>query len=450
MIRWLVWLALLAVLAAGAAWLADQPGAVALNWSGWRVETSLAVMAFAVAILAFVLAAVLRLLGATRRMPKRVRHARRARRRERGYRALTQGMVAVAAGDADEAHRHARRADALLHDPPLTLLLSAQAAQLGGDADAAKRYFTAMLDRPETAFLGLRGLLMQAERDGDRDEARRLIERAYALRPDTAWVLEALHADRIREGRWREALTAAERAGKLRKGATAQLSANTASLHLALAHEARADGENARAQVFAKRAMRAAPNFLPAVLLRAEMLAAGGRKRAARRLVRDAWAVTPHPDLARLAARLDGADALSRERAIERLVAADPERRESRLALAEAALEAKLWGVARAQLSALAKDTPSAHVCRLMARLEAEDGGDTSAERAWLLRAATAPADPAWGCGTCGATALDWAPKCPNCAAFGTLAWGQAGPAGAALAKPQPAPARIDAHARGA
>jgi len=83
-----------------------------------------------------------------------------------------------------------------------------------------------------------------------------------------------------------------------------------------------------------------------------------------------------------------------------------------------------------------------------MARLEAEDGGDTAAERAWLLRAATAPADPAWGCRSCGAASHEWAPNCPNCAAFGTLAWGETGPA--ALAKPQPAPARIDAHARGA
>ncbi len=55
----------------------------------------------------------------------------------------------------------------LLAEPPLTLLLSAQAAQLNGDEQAARRYFTAMLDRAETEFLGLRGLVMQALRGGD-------------------------------------------------------------------------------------------------------------------------------------------------------------------------------------------------------------------------------------------------------------------------------------------
>ena len=55
----------------------------------------------------------------------------------------------------------------MLDEPPLTLLLSAQAAQLEGDDQAARGYFEAMLDQPATAFLGLRGLLVQAERTGD-------------------------------------------------------------------------------------------------------------------------------------------------------------------------------------------------------------------------------------------------------------------------------------------
>ena len=66
---------------------------------------------------------------------------------------------AVAAGDAKEAQKQAKKAEKLLGEPPLTLLLSAQAAQLAGDRDGAKRAFNTMLEDEQTAFLGLRGLI---------------------------------------------------------------------------------------------------------------------------------------------------------------------------------------------------------------------------------------------------------------------------------------------------
>jgi HemY protein len=450
MIRALVYLAVLAACAAGAVWLADLPGAVTLQWQDGRIDTSPAVFAFAIALLAGALALLLLLISGVRRAPGHWRRSRQARRRERGYRALTQGMVAVAAGDAEEAHRQSRRADSLLHDPPLTMLLSAQAAQLGGDTAAARRYFTAMLDQPETAFLGLRGLLMQAERDGDRDEARRLIERAYALRPDTPWVLDALIAERTREERWRDALATTERAAKLRALPAPESRERQAALLVAMAEQARDAGDGVEARSLARKANKLAPAFLPASIVRAELLASDGRRRAARRVIDAAWVQTPHPDLARIAASLEDGDALARERAVERLVASNPDHRESRIARAEAALAAKLWGIARAALAPLASDNPSAHVCRLMARLEAEEKGDTAAERAWLLRAATAAPDPSWLCESCGAQAAAWTAKCPHCGEFARLTW-------AAPDAPHPAasltvaePAIIDAPARGA
>jgi HemY protein len=45
------------------------------------------------------------------------------------------------------------------------------------------------------------------------------------------------------------------------------------------------------------------------------------------------------------------------------------------------------------------------------------------ASRAWLARAVTAPPDPAWVCGSCGARAASWRPRCGNCESFDTLAW---------------------------
>src|SRR5205085_12292096 len=57
---------------------------------------------------------------------------------------------------------------------PLTALLRAQTAQLRGDRDAARRSFEAMLDRPETELLGLRGLFLEAHRSNEDRKSTRL------------------------------------------------------------------------------------------------------------------------------------------------------------------------------------------------------------------------------------------------------------------------------------
>ena len=174
-----------AILVGIAVWLAGWPSEVSFllapyridlffvtfDWPGYRIDTNIGVLIFAAAIAAILVALLYRFWRSLYRAPGDVGRAVQSGRRRRGYKALTQGMVAVAAGEPDEASRWAKRADTLLDEPPLTMLLSAQAAQLTGDEAAAKRYFTAMLDSDETRFLGLRGLLTQAMRDGDTQAA---------------------------------------------------------------------------------------------------------------------------------------------------------------------------------------------------------------------------------------------------------------------------------------
>src|SRR5216684_3039625 len=79
MYRIILFLVLIALAAAGAAWVADQTGDVTLSWGGWRATASLPVFALAlgVAIVAAMLAwGILRALW---RMPEKIRRGRRER-----------------------------------------------------------------------------------------------------------------------------------------------------------------------------------------------------------------------------------------------------------------------------------------------------------------------------------------------------------------------------------
>ena len=358
MIRTLVWLVALAIAIAGGAWLADRPGHVTLIWQDWRVDTSVAVLVLALAAFTVTFAVLYRLWLVIRHAPRALIERRRMARRERGYRALTAGMVAVAAGDAEEAATQAKRADALLHEPPLTMLLSAQAAQLAGDDAAAARYFTAMLERDETAFMGVRGLLAQAERAGDRPRALALARRAYALRPNTPWVMNTLFELQVKEGAWREALATLDQAAKRGAMRAPEVARQRAAVLLQVASQQ----DDRAAADFVRRAHEGAPDFLPAAIRYAELLYRIGSRRAANRIVERAYARTAHPDLVRLYSTQPGATTEERLKLERRLMELNPAR-------PDATLPGRAW-VCEACRAAASSWTPLCVNCGALASLD--------------------------------------------------------------------------------
>ena len=152
MIRAIGFLIVLAGLSALSVWFADNPGQVSLVWQGYVIETSAAVLVMGIVMIAIAAAVLYRLWVALKQAPGKIARNRRDAKTRRGYQALTRGIVAVAAGDAVEAKAQAGRADGLLREPPLTMLLSAQAAQLDGDEAAAETLGLA-LERREDGSL---------------------------------------------------------------------------------------------------------------------------------------------------------------------------------------------------------------------------------------------------------------------------------------------------------
>ncbi|MGD9537664.1 MAG: heme biosynthesis protein HemY [Alphaproteobacteria bacterium] len=439
-LRILIFIAVVAALAVIGMLIADEPGRVAIEWGDYLIELSPAALVGGVAALAAVIVAIVLLARWLLRGPGALRRARALQREQLGYRALTQGLVEAAAGDAAGARRLARRANTLLGEPPLTLLLSAQAAQLEGKEEVAREYFHAMLQRRETEFLGLRGLIVQASKAGDVQQARELAERAYRLRPQTPWLLSALLELRSRVGDKpgaRALIEPARRSGAIGAEAAARRAAGLIYQDAAAQRDA---GDMRQAMKLAERSLAADPTFLPAMILAAEAALALGKRGRAQRIIEAGFARRPHPMLARLyLAAAPGADALARFGRLERLVAHNPGHAESRRLIAEAALEAKLWGRARHELDSLLPSHACVSVHRLYARLEEEERRDAEAARLHLEAAASAPADPGWACSACRAGSDGWSMICPACGALDTIDWReQREPRGEVIEPPAP------------
>ncbi|HZP98641.1 MAG TPA: heme biosynthesis HemY N-terminal domain-containing protein [Reyranella sp.] len=442
-LRLLIWFAVAVAAMFGAAWLAERPGTVTAQWHGWRLDTSVGVLLLAVLVLILLCVALWLIYRWLVGAPGALLEGWGESRRRRGYRELTQGLAAAAAGDGAEAQRHARKAEQLLSEPALTLLLSAQAAQLSGDRDGARRAFTAMLDDEQMAFLGLRGLIGQSLRDGDTAQALAYAERAFKLRPQTPWVVHSLFDMQAQIGQWRAAQETLDIG--LRTKVVTQDKGRTLKALLLVERSRAAEkaGNDVDATALAREAFGLAPERIAVAGRLAEMQIKSGDGKRAQRTLERAWALAPHPDLAALYIKASGEnDPLKRVAIVRKLADQKPDDLESHLALAQAALDAGLWGEARRHLDAAGGSNPPVRVCRMMAEVEERAQSDQAKVHEWLAKAAQAPADRSWRCSACGAHHESWRSVCESCGAFGTLHWRAPGTYGHILppeARAQPA-----------
>jgi HemY protein len=426
--RRLVALVLIAAVVVVSVFLADNPGLVEIVWYGWQIDTSAAVLGIAFMACVLALCGVAELVSGLLRLPGNLRRRRAAHRRSAGDIAVTRSLVALAAGDTVGARREAQRAAALLDGAPLPLLLAAEAAQQQGDTVAARHSFARLLERPESEFLGLRGLLGEALRTGDDLAARSFATRAHQLRPTAPWLTESLLALQARAGDWPAALGTIDEGARRRVLPAERARHHRGAVLYEQSRAAERQGDPRRAAGLAAKAQALVPDIAAPAVYHARLLLALGRTRPARKAVERAWRSAPHADLARV--YLDTyaqAGPLAQAAALERLAAQNPEAPESHIAVAEAAMAAQLWGEARRHLgmavAAAPPPGPTRRLCRLMARLEDSEPGDPEAARGWLERATGAPLDPCYVCTRCHAESVEWQALCRQCGSFDTLAW---------------------------
>ena len=420
MIRIILFLILIALGAAGAAWLAEQTGEVVLSSGGLRIVTTLPVFVIGlggVAVAAVMLWAIVRGFW---RMPERLRSSRRERRHARGRHAITQGLLAVGHGDSTAARAHAEVARRHAAQDPLALLLHAQSAQLDGDREGAQRAFHAMAGRKDMRLLGLRGLFIEAQRADDPVAAVMAAEEALKLAPSSSWASQAVLGFCCARSDWTAALNILDnnQSSGLIDKATYRRQRGVLLTARALELE---NVDRDRSRESAMEAVKLAPTLVPAAVLASKYQTEAHQVRRSMRLVETAWLAQPHPDLAEAYAHVKlGDSARQRLVRIETLAARAPGHIEGALAIARAAIDAAEFVRAREALAPFIA-APTQRVALLMAEIERTEHGDTGRARAWTLRAVRALHDPAWTAD--GYVSERWRPVSPVSGRLDAFQW---------------------------
>jgi len=420
-IRLTYWIIVSLLVTAGIAWLVSLPGTLTLEFLGLRMQPRLGVAAFlllaAIAVIIFVWGILRRLIAAPYYLARRARD----RRKDQGFIALSDGFIALQAGDAVRARLLAREAQTNLPTNAAAQLLEARADLALGDMHSAREHYRALISNRKTALAALSGLYDQARAQGRTDAALTFAQKAIELAPHTPWASQAVFDDLTRKGRWDEALAvvtaepAVSREEKMRKRRR-QAVVETARAKLAEPTEPLAALDHAL------NALKLQADFVPAALIAARIYINRGDARKAMSLLRRIWRATAHPDIATLFANaVPGASAIDRLKRIRELVDTPPQNRSAAIALARAAIDAYEWAVARDALASHASANPSQLVCLMMAEIEEGENGDQGKAREWVNRAVRAPRDPVWTAD--GITAEEWEPLSPVTGRLDAFEW---------------------------
>ena len=431
LIKILIFVAMVMLISFGAGRLMEAQGGVMIQYAG--LELSFGALQAALLVLGLLVSfwLVLKLLGLVVALLRFINGDETAlsryfdrNRERRGFEALSDGLMALASGDGRDAMAKARKADRLLNRPDLTNLIMAQAAVANGDRQTAKATYKKLLKDPKTRFVGTYGLLQQHLQDGDTEVALKLAEHAFALKPrhgETQDVLLKLQAGREDWRGVRTTLTAKLKHGSLPKDVHKRRDAVFA---LSQSRDLRAEGKLDEAQIYAVEANRLAPGLVPAALLSAEGHREQKNVKQASRILRAAWQLAPHPDLAAGFAALapDEASA-ARLKRFGQFTKGTESHPETKMLMAELYVAMADFDAARQALGDLAKSDPTMRALTILAAIERGDGADDQSVRRLLTQAISAQRDPQWICDNCGHVHHDWEPVCLNCEAIDSIAW---------------------------
>ncbi|MEQ8899768.1 MAG: heme biosynthesis HemY N-terminal domain-containing protein [Roseovarius sp.] len=426
-----VFIALVAGITFGASHLLELEGGVRIVMAGVEINLTpikamIALVLLVLAIwglmkLATMLVAVLRFINGDETALSRYFDRNR---QEKGYRALSEGILALASGEGDVAMAKAAKAEGYLRKPALTDLISAQAAEMAGDTAKAEKVYKRLLTNEKTRFVGVRGILRKRLEEGDTETAMKLAQTAFALKPRHAGVQDTLLQLQAGSGDWKGAratLNAKLRYGNLPRDVHKR---RDAVLALSEARDVLDEGKSIEAREAAIEANKLSPDLIPAAVLAARGYVEQDKKRNAVRVINKAWLVRPHPDLAAAFAAIEPEESpTQRLKRFGKLLKVHPDNRETRLLEAELNLAAEDFPAARRALGDLAEVEPDARALTIMAAIERGEGAPDAVVKGWLARALSAPRGPQWVCDKCQHIHAEWVPSCENCGTFDTLSW---------------------------
>jgi HemY protein len=364
-----------------------NPGSLELIWFGYNIQLS-AILAFI--ILIFVMA-VLLLIGYSIlwliNLPSRwASHYKESTMETELLNLLTSSE----AENFNTALKLTQKMRKKLEKSPFFLWIAGSIFEKSKHHLEAEQCFMALLDRPDTFFLGLKGQIRTALGRGDFNRAYDLLKRAEKEFGSSPWVLKHFLAVAREQKKFIDAEKMTLRLDDLGYITKDQSKKQLAYIEYQEALQPKLSQE--QKETYLRQAHYLDPSLTQVSEMLIELLQEQGHRTQALSVLKATWDQAPTQKLGDLYLKILSPE--NKEIALEKVkefVKKNPKNPESLLLLARTGLKAKLWGETRAALKQLIEKHPTSIAYQLMAHLELHEHQNMEAAMEWLEKGLQAP-----------------------------------------------------------
>jgi HemY protein len=186
------------ILAAIAIAMSNVSGEVIFILNGLRIEVPLTFFVIGFSGFSLSLVALRALWKAIWLIPEKYHRFLEKKRLMKAQNLILDAAAALAASQPEEADECATLASHLVPQDPVVLYMAAQSASASNNMEKAIIYFNTMLNEPRLKFLGLCGLIQDAQQKNDFLKAAPLLKQALKLRHDSPKLIELLQKNNLK------------------------------------------------------------------------------------------------------------------------------------------------------------------------------------------------------------------------------------------------------------
>ena len=404
-------------------WIKNNPGLIAIEWQGWLIETSVAIILCATVVLFIAIILNYWLLKKIFSIPKAIQNNYKINKTDKANKTIIKALSAKNMGEIELAEKLSKQAK-YLNNSPLKLLLDTEINNYNNNEEVYIKDLNNMLVYPETMLLGIKNLSNFYFQKGDTKKAIKVINKAPLTRNTPDWFYITSFKLNILERNWDEIIKSIRNIEKYTKISKADIKLIKSRIYLfqALEYNNKNNDNNFK---YINESLKFDPSFAPAIIFKAKLLYAQNDTLGLN-YIKKSWKKFSHPDIANFVTELYKTKPKNELlKIIKSLTKLNNNTFINNIALARVAISIGLWNVARQSLKIIPEKDWTKDIFIMMADLEKKEHGNINKSDYWIKKAENANLDFSWGCTSCTYTSTSWSLICPNCNNVDTIKWQQ-------------------------